>query len=330
MSSIEREASTVTRDSLRRLVGTFGASDLVMASYLVVMWSIVTVTGSSQALTRSARQLEVMLAILVGACLLGRARTGLPVWVRSAGYRVLSLGLLLASYLMLRDLLPAVRPDDLDASLLAADVRLFGVEPTLLLEPYSSPRVVEYFAFFYFSYFTICLLFAGGVIGVNRSPIATSEFAIGSSLVYCLGQLGYVAVPAHGPVHYLESQFAAPLTGGFFFRCVLETVHAGSAMKDVFPSLHTAAPVWFALFAWRRARTGGGRVWQVASALSAFFAINIVCSTVVLRWHYVVDVMAGLVLAFGAAWAAPRLTKLESELRGRLGLGHAWGFGRAS
>ena len=291
------------------------------------MWLIVNATGSSAPLTRSARQLEIMFALLVGACLLGRARTGLPVWVRSAGYRLLSLGILLASYLTLRDLLPAVRPDDVDASLLAADVRLFGFEPTLVLEPYTSPRVVEYFAFFYFSYFTICLLFAGGVVGLNRRPAATSEFAIGSTLVYCLGQLGYVAVPAHGPVHHLEHAFSGPLSGGFFYRCVLETVHAGSAMKDVFPSLHTAAPVWFSLFAWRCAKTTGARTWKLIATVSTFFALNIVCSTVVLRWHYLVDVLAGLGLAFGAAWAAPRLAKVEGDVRVKAGFGPAWGFG---
>lgn len=174
------------------------------------------------------------------------------------------------------------------------------------------------------------LLFTASVLAFNAAKDATSEFAIGSVLVSCIGQLGYVAVPAQGPIHHLADQFQQPLRGGMFFDLVLQTVAAGGAMKDVFPSLHTAGPVWFALFSIRRVRRmrAPGRV--VAAVVSSFFAANIMVSTVVLRWHHWVDVIAGFALAAGAAWVAPRLAEWERRVRAERGFEPAWAIrGRA-
>jgi hypothetical protein len=319
-------AGGLARETLRRAAALCGASDLVMAASLGVMWLVVALSGTSQGLLLSARRLELSLVLLMGACLIGRAKLGLPVALRSAAYRIIVVGVLVSSYLMLRDLLPAVRSDSVDASLLAADVRLFGVEPALAIERFTTPALTEYFAFFYFSYFTLCALFAFAVVGVGSDSTATSEFAIGCAITQGIGHLGYVLVPAYGPVRYLEHSFREPLAGGHFLRLVQETVAAGGAMKDVFPSLHTAVPVWFALFAWRRARVSKHRAWLAAAVVTSFFAFNIVCSTIVLRWHYAVDVIAGLALAFFAAWCAPRLQLIEARLRGRAGLSPAWSF----
>ena len=82
--------------------------------------------------------------------------------------------------------------------------------------------------------------------------------------------------------------------------------------------MHTAGSVWFALFALHRARLD--RRWRIPAALAAFTAANIVVSTVVLRWHYVVDVLAGITLASTVAFAAARIAPWEEARRKRLGL----------
>jgi membrane-associated phospholipid phosphatase len=84
--------------------------------------------------------------------------------------------------------------------------------------------------------------------------------------------------------------------------------------------------VWFALFAARRARVSGSRAWAAVAAVTAFFALQIVASTVVLRWHYLVDVAAGLCLAAFAAWSAPKLASAERAFRARESLRPAWSF----
>lgn len=310
--------------ALRDVAQAFALHDLVILTYQLAMYALVLVSGSGEAERRCARWLFASWSLLIVACVVARHDFGVSARMRTGFYRVVVSGTIVGSYLMLRDILPLVQPRALDAELLGLDLALFGVEPTLWLEPYTTPGLVEYFAFFYFSYFTLLGVYALAVLGLGLAKDAIAEFAIGGTLLFCIGQLGYVAVPGYGPIHHLSSAFAGPLEGGFFWRCVLVTVESASAMKDIFPSLHTAAPVWLAAFAVRRAVLGGGKLWKTAAVLTTFFAVNIVISTVVLRWHYAVDVIAGLALAFGATFAAPRLAEWEGSLRARHGLASAW------
>jgi hypothetical protein len=229
------------------------------------------------------------------------------------------------NYLVLRRILPLVRPDDVDAWLLEVDLVLFGVEPALWLERFNERPIVEWFAFFYFSYFWICLAYMVVGLWLLRSRRAASEYAMGTVLVFGVGQLGYMAVPGHGPVTFLADRFQGPIDGGFFWSCVTATVTAGSAMKDIFPSLHTAVPVWLTLFAWRLGHVH--RAFRLAAIVTGFFAANIVASTMLLRWHYAVDVLAGLALAFATAGLAPALVRWEAAFRERHRLRGAWDFG---
>ncbi|NUO48446.1 MAG: phosphatase PAP2 family protein [Polyangiaceae bacterium] len=310
--------------ALREVAQAFALHDLVILAYQVGMYGLVLGAGSGEAERRCARWLFASWSVLIVACVIGRLDTGLSSRVRTGMYRLVVAGTIVGSYLMLRDILPLVQPRALDEQLLRLDIALFGVEPTVWLEPYTTPSIVEYFAFFYFSYFGLLAIYALVVLGLGLAKDAIGEFAIGGALVFCVGQLGYVVVPGYGPIHHLSPVFAGPLEGGFFWRTVLATVESASAMKDIFPSLHTAAPVWLAGFAIRRALLSRSRLWTLAAVVTTFFAINIVISTIVLRWHYVIDVIAGLALAFGAIWAAPRLAGWERSTRARHGLAAAW------
>jgi len=144
------------------------------------------------------------------------------------------------------------------------------------------------------------------------------------SLVLSVGQLGYAAVPGYGPIHYLEGLFHGDVAGGFFWSCVWDTVQAGGALKDIFPSLHTAVPLWLTLFARRQA--GHDPRWRWPARITGFFTANIIISTMLLRWHYGIDVVAGVVLAVVASFAAPRVAALEEAWRRTLGHEGPWAF----
>lgn len=53
----------------------------------------------------------------------------------------------------------------------------------------------------------------------------------------------------------------------------------------------------------------------------------IIVSTMLLRWHYAVDVVAGLSLASAAGWLAPRLEAWEERRRAQWGFAAPWCFG---
>ena len=302
----------------------FTLQDAIMFGYLLIVWRLVWSSAPGSAQELCARRVYVCVAAIPLGCWIGRGASGVPQAVRWVIYRIALVGVLLENYLMLRDLLPLVRPDSVDDALYQLDLRLFGVEPALWLERLNHRPIVEYFAFFYFSYFFICLTYCITVVWICRGGAQTAEFAIGTLMVYCVGQLGYMVVPAFGPIRYLV--FHGEIQGGLFWGWVSATVEAGSAMKDVFPSLHTAAPTWFTLFALHRAKVD--KRWRWPALITGFFAANIVFSTMFLRWHYAIDIVAGLALAITARLLTPRLQRWEAAWRESHGFMQAWSFER--
>jgi len=327
--------AALVRDSdsklaIRTLLRVFAVQDALLLIYLFVVSLLIAWSSSVDPILAeaSARRVYVAIAVLTVGAFVSRGGLDGPTWLNALIYRVCIVGVLLDNYLMLRNLLPLVRPDTVDATLYELDLRIFGVEPALWLERYNERPIVEWFAFFYFSYFIIAAVYMTGIVWLRRGGRETSEFAIGVLLVFCLGQLGYMAVPGFGPVGFLASTFHHALRGGFFWACVTGTVSAGSAMKDIFPSLHTAFPTFLTLYAWRRARFD--RRFRYVAVATGFFAVNIIISTMLLRWHFAIDVVAGLALGSTAAVLAPRIAGAEARLRSRMGLPQAWSFGPPS
>ena len=93
------------------------------------------------------------------------------------------------------------------------------------------------------------------------------------------------------------------------------TVRSNGAQKDIFPSLHTAGPCFIAMFSFRnRERLPFRYTWP----LVAFSAVNIIIATMFLRWHYLIDVIAGFsiaVLAVSASRISPTMMTSGSARR---------------
>jgi len=306
------------------LMGILTLQDAVLLAYLSIVRILLAQREASAAQVTSARTTELCIGVILVAALVARGIPGVPSIVRKVVYRVSIVAVLVENYLVLRHVLPVVRPDQVDGTLLRIDEAIFGMEPALALEAINVPPVVEWFSFFYYSYFFIGAAYMVVGVWLTKPGLRTTAFGLGTLLVFSVGQLGYMAVPGYGPHHFLADRFHGPVNGGFFWGLVWDAVQAGSAMKDIFPSLHTAAPTWFALHALSNARTD--RRWLWPGIVTAFFAANIIFSTVFLRWHYAIDVLAGLTLAFTIAILAPKLAAREEAWRKRQGFPGAWIF----
>lgn len=233
-------------------------------------------------------------------------------------YRTVLFGSFLISYLELQIVLPAVTSRVVDEHVYAADLALFGFEPAIAWDRFVTPARVEWFAFFYYLHFLVLashvlpLLFFGG-----RGPLL-ARFVLGILFVFCVGHMSYLAVPGYGPFWYFRGRFAhEPLVGGTFWNLVRTAVAAGGAEKDIFPSLHTAGPSFVAAFAYvHRARRPFCWTWVPL----VFIAANIIGATLFLRWHYIVDVLAGLALALVAAFGCVRVADREARRRAAAGV----------
>jgi hypothetical protein len=236
-------------------------------------------------------------------------------------YRVAIIGTLLATFFQLREILPAVSPWADDARIYAFDLRVFGFEPSVVFDQWVTPTTTEWFAFFYFLYFLILSVHVLPMVFWNRDPHLLNRFATGVLLLFMAAHLLYLIVPGYGPYWYLKDTFHHELSGGTFWPLVRETVDAGGAQKDIFPSLHTAAPTFFAIFSYRhRARVPFKYTWP----LMAFVATQVIIATMFLRWHYLVDIVAGLALAFAAQRIGQTIADWERAKRERLGQQPVW------
>lgn len=300
------------RSSARAVLASFAVHDFVLVLYLFAFVGLVA-AGSGEHRSLSAGLLVADLAWFALALTLARIldRRGR---LQEGFYRLTLVGLVVASYMQLRWILPVVTQRRVDADLLALDLGVFGIEPALAWDAYVSPATTEWFAFFYYSYFYLLGAHIFPIAFLERDEHAVVEFALGIVTIFCSAHLLYTVVPAVGP-HLYWTGFEHELTGDLWWPLVRDMVDTAGASTDVFPSLHTAAPTFCALYAFRHRRR---HVFRFTWIPTAFFASQIVISTMFLRWHYMIDVIAGFALAV-LVWSFAPVVARWDILRRRRG-----------
>ena len=183
-----------------------------------------------------------------------------------------------------------------DPTLDMLDTWLFaGTTPALWAERFASYGTVEFFSFcygFFIPYLYLSIL--TGLIG--RPGRERRRFITGFAVLYAVSFLGYLFVPAKGPIVQNAAEFAVPLSGGVFHGMVLHVIESAGGPHGAFPSLHVGAAAYACLFDWRYNR--------LRSATYLPLVILIALATVLLRYHYVIDWLAGLMFAGFAFWSS--------------------------
>lgn len=178
---------------------------------------------------------------------------------------------------------------DYDAFLLKADIFLFGgINPHYYLESLINPIILEVAAFCYTFYgFLITVTLAG--IYLIKSDHESEEFIFMLTLTLLVGYIGYLLVPAIGPIFTMK--FQQPLKLVFMQDIKEQLMDKTRIARDCFPSLHTGITLIVCYHIRKHASL-------LVKWLLLPFAILIPISCVLLRYHYVVDVIAGIVLAY--------------------------------
>ncbi len=295
--------------------------DWLVAGYLATLFLLVL---SGQGERQPKALLWLTLDALGFAALLGLARAlGIPRWIANVAYRAALPGAVIVTFSQLHYILPSARSVSYDAEIYALDKALFRYEPAEAWDRFVTPNTTEWFSFFYYLYFAILLVHVVPIAIFERRVAVLREFAWGIFTVFCVGQIVYMIVPGFGPYRLLESRFQHPLEGPHFWPLVAKTVASfdGAHRTDIFPSLHTATPSFFSMFAYRHRDKWPFRyTWPVM----VFVTINIILATMFLRWHYLLDVFAGLALATFATFTAARYPAREDLARARAGLPPIW------
>ena len=190
----------------------------------------------------------------------------------------------------------SVRPTLLDEYLATADLLLFREHPSVWLEHRLSPWATELFLICYYTYYIWPLLVAA-VLYTQQSDVYR-RYRLAISMFFVLNFLGYVWVPAVGPRFYLAHAFDGPLHGLWLTPYLESAMRGPYFLRDCFPSGHTGLTLLVLAFAFRYSR----KVFW----LMLLPCVGLIASTVVGRFHYVIDLLGAIPLSLvsfrGAHW----------------------------
>lgn len=316
----ESDAHAELRSRFRGFVTNCAVHDWVALGFLALPPVALLATGPLTSERKQAIVSHVLLWLFVaGAVLAGRLGSGVRSWSVGVYYRVALASAMSVTYVLLGNSLPLLSSRVLDRELYHLDLQLFGLEPAVLMERWATPVTTDWFSFFYLGYFGIIAFFLMPLVFTTKSAKLGAELAFTVLFVYGVGQTLYVFVPGYGPLRALTEAFHHELPGGPIFNGMHAFVSDAGAKKDIFPSLHTGIPVALTLIGFRH-RHEIGHAWIPV----AFVTVNTVIATMFLRWHYLIDVVAGLLLAFGTVALAEAVVSWELARREKFGLPDLW------
>jgi membrane-associated phospholipid phosphatase len=143
--------------------------------------------------------------------------------------------------------------------------------------------------FAYISYYPMAITL-GAVLFLKKNKTAFGEAIFGVILCFYLSYLGYLLFPAIGPRFTLAHVQTRDLAAGPVVVAIQDTLNALENTKtDAFPSGHTAIALMTLYYAMKFRE-------RVLTAVLIPAVTGLIVSTVYLRYHYVIDVMAGAAL----------------------------------
>lgn len=307
---------------VRRGLATLGLPELVLASFQLFVITGVLLQERSAQLNRNLWTVVGIFATYMLLTQLLRAPPGeRHPHLRRAVRRLTTLTFVLLTYFQLRWIIPALHPAQFDNVLASIDHAIFGTPVAVLLQPYRSYAAVEWFGFFYWSYFYVIGGYTIAHCIFERNAERFAGYGFGIVAVHAWGGwLGYFLLPGFGPyIHYGGT--LEPLEGGTFLA-MSGTAYSWGALRDIFPSLHTAVMAFITIHAFRRWSVHW--VYKPVAILYLFWTLQIVIATLYLRWHYTIDLVAGLTVASVWGFSSDALARRWAEFRRSAGEFDPW------
>jgi len=263
----------------------------LFGGYMLITWLRLLAAG--RAFGIASLVYFACLVIAGGLALWGQKRNTPVAWRWRLVFYPLAMNVL---FQQMRTAIPVIQPVRFDHLLRTIDGLLLADSPAFLLEPYIMSWATDVLSLCYLLFFPY-LLFSLISYFTAELPLLKA-FIVGLFSLYGLGFLGYTLIPAAGPHLAFAGDFHLSLTGGVLTQWNAALVGMGSTGVDVFPSLHVAVSGFLLGFDFRHKRR---RFWLYLVPCTGLWF-----STQYLRYHYLIDLLCGVVLAFQALWIAER------------------------
>ncbi len=243
----------------------------------------------------------LLLFALLAAFTLAVARLAPHVRAGEAVHAFAPMVVLIGVYETVGFLVAVANPVRWDGVFAAADATLFGpLVPAwraLLGRP---PWLCDLLSLCYVSYYPIPVAIGAALYASGRRR-DFDRFVLALLVTFLACYAGYFLFPTSGP--RVPPEEAQAVLGGGALSALVRSFISTAELNglDAFPSGHTAVSLVFLVYGWRLLPR-----WRAPLAL---LAGGIVYSTVFLSHHYLVDVVAGGLLAAGVLRAMPRLER---------------------
>jgi membrane-associated phospholipid phosphatase len=226
-------------------------------------------------------------------------------------------------YMLSLELLPHVNPNDIDQVLIYIDRWLFGVDPTIWVFQFANPVLTEILQVSYWLFFL--LIFINGIeLHLKKQDNQFKRFAAMVMFAFYLTYILYMIFPAIGPRFTLHdfASISTELPGLLFTEILREQINAGAGLvgtiadpaaevnRDCMPSGHTALTIINIYLAFHFRTRFRYPI--------AIIGICIIISTVYLRYHYVVDIIAGILTAILVIILEPMIYKWLDKAKERI------------
>lgn len=195
----------------------------------------------------------------------------------------------------------ALKWKDIDPILINIDKAVFGLNPTEWISRFANPALTELLQIVYFLYYIVIL--AWGIelyMGKRFKEYKFTIFVLFS--LFTVNYTLYILLPAAGPRFYIHDYFSIQneLPGLLFtesirtFLNMAESIPDGISnpllyvQRDAMPSLHVGAALLIVYLS-RKFKSKSFYIYIPYSLL-------MIISTVYLRYHYVIDVISGVLV----------------------------------
>lgn len=201
----------------------------------------------------------------------------------------------------LGELIQYINPVTYDDLLIRLDYTIFNVHPTVALEKITMPVITEILQLAYTSYYFLPIILGVALkIKGKSSEFDRTLFLI--ILCFFLSYVGYIFVPAVGPRYTISHLQNIELHGIFLRDSINNILNNLEGIKmDAFPSGHTAITLVVLYLSYKFHRL---LFWIFLP-----FVMGLLISTVYLHYHYVVDVLAGVLLFFFTIYSGGKYYK---------------------
>jgi membrane-associated phospholipid phosphatase len=204
-----------------------------------------------------------------------------------------------------RYLIHMVFPNLFDNLINRFELTVFGIHPTIWMQKFISFGLSEYMMFSYVFYYFLILILGLGLFFSHKIR-ELDNFFFTTAITFFFSYLGFIFFPVAGPRFALADLHHVELGGGLISHFAQYLIGRAGIQGGAMPSSHVAVALVVLVYANRYHRL----LFYVLSPL----VFSLFVATVYGRFHYVSDVIAGLLVGAISILVCDRIIKDQSDV----------------